>query len=139
GLGPVVRVDLVQEEWRPVDLEAGHASQIPHLLRAERVLVPGDRGVGVGNDQHHGDRGHGDCRMPGPEVPPQSSGARSAIDSENVQRCPPRSSAVYWRSPYWKSVGSRMIVAPRARARSWWALASATRTSRETCAGNTLD
>ena len=35
----------------------------------------------------------------GPLVAPQSSGATSAIDCENVQRCPSTSSAVYWRSP----------------------------------------
>ena len=34
------------------------------------------------------------------DVPPQSSGATSAIVWENVQRCPPGSWAVYWRSPY---------------------------------------
>ena len=34
-----------------------------------------------------------------PEEPPHSSGATSAIVSENVQWCPPGSRAVYWRSP----------------------------------------
>jgi protein-S-isoprenylcysteine O-methyltransferase Ste14 len=41
-----------------------------------------------------------DARYAGPEVPPHSSGARSAIDCEKCQWWPPRSSAAYWRSPY---------------------------------------
>src|SRR5438105_15550673 len=38
-------------------------------------------------------------------VPPQDAGSTSAIDCENVQRCPPRSSTVYWRSRKGDSVG----------------------------------
>ena len=51
-------------------------------------------------------------------VPPQSAGSTSSIDCENVQRCPPGSTALYWRSPYGKSSGSLRIFAPASAARA---------------------
>jgi hypothetical protein len=42
-----------------------------------------------------------------------------------------RTSALYWRSPYSKSLGSAMMRAPCALARSQWAFASSTRTITE--------
>lgn len=52
------------------------------------------------------------------DVPPHFSGATSASVSENVHWWPARSSAVYCRSPYSKSVGSMMMRAPWSRDRS---------------------
>ena len=52
-------------------------------------------------------------------VPPHSSGSTSSSVSENVHWWPAGSSAVYWRSPYSKSVGSiRMRRRAPGRARS---------------------
>ena len=79
---------------------AGHCE----LLRPDAAPEPvvalehADAPAGVGEQGAARERvlGH---YMPGPEVPPHSSGARSAIDCENVHRWPPGSSAVYCRSP----------------------------------------
>ena len=39
------------------------------------------------------------AQTPGWSFPPQEAGSESAMVCEKVQTCPPRSSAVYWRSP----------------------------------------
>src|SRR5262249_22109017 len=45
----------MQEERGTADLKASHATKVPQLRRPESGLVPGNRGIRVRNDQHHGD------------------------------------------------------------------------------------
>jgi hypothetical protein len=45
----------MEEESGAIDLQAGHATKVPQLCRAQCSLVPGNRSVRILDDQHHRD------------------------------------------------------------------------------------
>ena len=70
------------EERRSVELEAGDAAEVPEFDGAESVLVPGDRGVRGGDDQHDGDGGRWLARFHRPDGPPLLPPAQAAVHDQ---------------------------------------------------------
>ena len=110
---PVIVIALAS----PGPVIVASSGPFARLLGARRALRLRERAGGVSSRAPFG----GVCLLytaHSLSVPPHVAGSTSSIDCENVQRWPPGSTALYWRSPYGKSSGSPRIFAPASAARA---------------------